>query len=122
MDHKYKVGDRVRNVDSGYIQEFGDMCNEPVVNGIVTKVHGDYAIDVKFDGCCSHHYCYNRNVEQYTEQPATTGHTASDAFRRIHASLDDAVNAMLAERDHEAAMKYAAMMHAIEQFTPKPAT
>lgn len=124
MRHEYKVGDRVRNVCSDYKQEIGEFIGEEVSNGtVVSLVDGKDSVTVLFDGCENDYYCYNREIEPYTEITEPT-HTAADAFRRIHASLDDAVNAMLDDANHDAAIEYAIMMLVIERdyLTPKPTT
>jgi hypothetical protein len=56
---KFKVGDKVVNVRSGYTLDNGS----PVTNGVITEVHNGYCCMVRFDGLNRSFYCEPGDVE-----------------------------------------------------------
>lgn len=62
----YKVGDRVKNISSGYRQEFGPEEDSRVVHGVVKDVAPN-GVDVLWDNCEKAYYCFREEIELLEE-------------------------------------------------------
>lgn len=107
---KYKVGDKVRIVAQTHGHRF-EIGSSVTICEVLNSAGVEY-YDAKNDN--EHWYLTDNEIEPYTEPATETIPTARDAFTRIHAELNDAVNAMLDMANYEDAIEYAVMMHAIE--------
>jgi len=102
-----KVGDKVRGIKGNYSHRVGQIGT---VDGFAPG--GD--VYVMWPGEKFSLWSDVRCIELVDETPASDT-TSADAFARIIAILNDALNAMLASDDYDKAIEYAIMMRECER-------
>lgn len=65
---EFKVGDRVRNVNSGYVKTVGPGIGDPVVFGVVHELIGE-RVHVQFDGTNRKYGCRSSEIRHATPVP-----------------------------------------------------
>lgn len=66
MTNKFKVGQRVKNVCTGYVQDYGESKDTPVEYGVVAQIVNDIYY-VSFENCDYTNPCFEDDIEPIEE-------------------------------------------------------